>query len=205
MLREPDLTPLPKTLEWSVVNLGRGEKLTGVIAGRVRKFQCHHVGPKKVSKPCLSFATEGKLRCWCEERPASVRPIVYVPVFTAKERFVIRMSSVQGYLVERDLKPGMVALFERPDRAKRPTFAKRVTGESASQGWVVEVAKKANADILEFLCHVWQLHALTKYCGFTPRRSIAGASVVDLSEPDYAPRFSHTEQLLAERLDAEGE
>lgn len=205
MLREPDLTPLPKSLDWSILNLARGDKVTGVIAGRVRKFMCHHVKPGRVSKPCLTFATEGQVKCWCEERPASVRPIVYVPVFTREERVVIRMSAVQGWMVERDLKPGMVGVFERPDRVKRPVFGKRMHGEAASQKWMIEAAKLASVDILEYLCHVWQLHALTKFCGFTARRSLAGAAVADLSEPDYAPRFTHAEKLLAERPDAEGE
>lgn len=205
MLREPDLTPLPKTLDWSIVNLKRGEKCSGVLAGRIRKFQCHHVGKQRLSKPCLSFATDGKVKCWCEDRPASVRPVVYVPIRTREEQIVVRMSGVQGYKLGLVAEPGHLVEFWRTDRAKQPTYARRLMGVPATQSWVIEAAKHTSADILEYLCHVWQLHALTKFCGFTPRRSLSTASVVDLSEPDYAPRFSHAEKLQAERLDTEGE
>lgn len=188
MLREPDLTPLPKTLDWSCISLKRGETMLGVLCGRVRKFQCHTLKNGQ-SKPCLRYTTGGKLACWCESTNVSIRPIVYVPVVTREgEQFVIRMSAVQGWKVE-SIPAGSLVEFSRPDRAKRPTVAKRIMGPTACQEWVLKLKGKCDRDITEYLCHLWQLHALTKYCGFTAYRSIAAACTVDLSEPDYKPRF----------------
>lgn len=205
MLREPDLTPLPKELDWTCENPGRGEKFPGVIAGRARKFLCHAVGQKRVSKPCITYATDGKLRCWCDQRPAERRPVVYVPVYAEAGQLVVRLGAVQGYILERQTKPGMLVSFETGKGKTSPTKVKKVESVSAVGARLIESRRKCDIDILEYLCHLWQLHALTRYCGFTPHRSIAGASTVDLSEPDYAPRFSHAEKLLAERIDAEGE
>lgn len=205
MLREPDLTPTPPALDWSVWKPEKAEKIVGVIAGRVRKFRCHHVGPKRLSKPCVAFATDGKLECWCAERPAELRDVVYVPLYTRGEQMVIRVSEYAGYKLESDFKPGQMVEFTRPEKVKRPMQFKRPDAISKDQAWVVNKAKKCDADILEFLCHVWQLHDLTRFCGFTPRRSLRVATKADITEPDYSPRFAHTERQLTERLKREAE
>lgn len=198
MLHEPDLTPLPKSLDWECVSLGRGETLVGILCGRVRKFACHTLKNGQ-SKPCLKIATRGALPCWCEQTKGVTRNIVYVPIVTREgEQVVVRMSAVQGHKAEA-IKAGTLVEFTRPDRAKRPTFIKPMPTASQTQNWVMQVRKNTDADILEYLCHLWQLHALTKYCGFACRRSLQAATTIDLSEPEYMPRFTHTEKLLAEK------
>jgi len=198
MLREPDLTPLPKSLDWTTPHVAKGEKFFGLLAGKVRKFLCHPLKNGQ-TKPCLKYATSGELPCFCEQRVTNTRPIVYVPIFTRdNEQLVIRMSAVAGYEVEKH-EPGTLLHFERADKDKQPVKAKKVTGEAVLQAWVTRNKKNCNADITEYLCHLWQLHALTRWCGFKAYRSLAAASTVDLSEPDYVPRLTHVEKLASEK------
>lgn len=197
MLRESVLGPTPKALDWQCLSVKKGETVTGVLAGRIRNFRCHNV--RGQSKPCVTFATDGALKCWCSSRPSSVRTIGYAPIFTqAGERLVVILSAIAAWKI-RDAVPGQLLSFTRPDRAKQPITPRIVGGAAALAQWVRQLKDKCDCDILEYLCHLWQIHALTVHCGFAVRRSLAAASVVEVNDWPHAlrfPRIAQPNQLM---------
>lgn len=187
MLREVDLTPTPVTLDWTADTVERATSITGIVVGKVRKFRCHIYG--KITKPCVRFTSNDELPCVCEQRRMEIRTTGYLPIITKdKDRRVIVLSAVATAVAERCVQ-GSVYTFKRPKTVKSRIQISNVgSDEAQAAGWD-RLRPKKNQDITEFLCHLWQLHDLTKWCGFVPRRSLAADAVKEITEKPYEPRF----------------
>lgn len=189
MLREPDLSPVPKVLDWHCETVERGTSITGIVVGRIHKYRCHIHG--KISKPCPFFATDGKLPCPCEVRGWEMRDIGYLPIVTAdRERIVVVLSSMACEAAKELCKQGGIYRFRRPKTVKSRIRIERPE-EKEIPTVLSNMKPTRNQDILEYLCHVWQIHALTQFCGFTVRRPLSKETKHEITEPGYTPRFVH--------------
>lgn len=198
MFRQPDLTPVPPALDFRCESVERGGTFLGVVIGPLVKVRTHTFNGR--SKPCLNFATEGKLRCWCNERAVSIRDVGYLPVINRDgDRVVVILSALAAYSL-RSVKQDMLIRFSRPDKPKVRVQASTVTGIDAEQQWVKRARGLEPVEIWEYLCHVWQIHSLTKYLGFSVRRPLKVDANGPLDPHDAEPRYvSYTEKLLGEK------
>ena len=197
MFRRADLTPIPTALDFRCESVSRGTSFLGVVIGPLVPVVTHTL--KGHSKPCLHFATEGKLRCWCQERALERRPVAYLPVMNAdREKLVVILSAVAGYRI-REVKEGTLLRFTRPDKQKVRINVTAVTGAETGSQWVTLAQKTKGVDIMEYLCHLWQIHSLTKHLGYEVRRALKTDATVELDPNDSAPRYvSWIEKLASE-------
>lgn len=197
MFRRADLTPAPVALDFRCDSVARGSSFIGVKIGELIPVMTHTF--RGHSKPCLDFTTDGKLRCWCAERAIERRPVAYVPVKNKEgERVVVILSSQAG-LSMKSVTDGTVLRFTRPDRPKVRVKIGLVTGTDADQGWVKQAQKTKGVDIMEYLCHLWQIHSLTKYMGYDVRRPLKVDATGPLDPNDAEPRYvSWLEKLASE-------
>lgn len=197
MFRKADLTPVPTALDFRCESVARGTSLLGVVIGPMVPVMTHTF--RGHSKPCLDYTTEGKLRCWCAEKVMERRPVAYLPVRLAdQEKVVVILSAVAGHRV-RNVKDGDLLRFSRPDKPKVRIGVSLVTGTDADQLWVKQARKTAGVCIMEYLCHLWQIHSLTKHLGYEVRRALKTDAVAPLCPADAEPRYvSWLEKLASE-------
>lgn len=199
MFRQPDLTPFPKELDWTAETVEPGTTVSGVTCGPIFTAMTHTV-PPGISKPCCRYATDGQLACICDARPMSLRKVGYQPIIAKTgEKLVIVLSALAAYKTAK-WQQGTALNFTRPKKLKRGIIVTPIKGEESKQLWVKEALKVRDQDIAEFVHHLWQIHALTVWSGFTPRRSLRADATAPISTDPYEPRFtSHTEKLRNER------
>lgn len=203
MFRKADLTPIPSALDFRCESVARGTSFLGVVIGPMVPVVTHTF--RGHSKPCLEFATGGKLRCWCAEKVMERRPVAYLPVKNKDgEKLVVILSAVAGFRV-RSVKDGDVIRFTRPDKPKVRINCTAVTGTDAEGIWVKQAQKTKGVDIMEYLCHLWQIHSLTKFLGFEVRRALKTDAVVALDPNDAEPRYVSWLERVQSETDARGE
>lgn len=154
---------LPDHLKWRIIPLSAGAVLEGWLAGPVVPVACHWTGKRSV--PCRRLITDGKMRCWCEDKPASVRVIGYAPIIDkARDRYVVILSAAVAHKVER-IKAGSAVRLTRPKAVKRPLFVTQLPDDYLGSDQTKKMRAGAIHDICPYLLHVWQDQELTESFG----------------------------------------
>lgn len=200
MFRSPDLTPATVMQEMRCDTIDPGTNMLGVVVGPMVPVRTHTF--RKISKPCLAYATGGALRCWCSEHWTAPRDIAYIPVLNREMEYVVVLLAKTAAATIRNVQEGALLRFTRPDKAKSRIRITAVSGTDANQLWVREAQKIKGVQIMEFLCHMWQIHSLTRHLGFDVRQPnrVNPDPVRDPNATD-APPVSMVEKLLSERAD----
>lgn len=157
-------------LAWETVSIGKGESMTGCIAGKVVVTETHwiydHRSPKGRSVGCRSFLSAGKLACLCAIKPLGTRILGYCPLITTdRKRYVVTLSeSVAKKVV--DIKPGTAIKLARPQTGIRPLTVSLVPDTEVGGRFAAVMRAAACHDIHEYLLHLWQDQELTEHFGF---------------------------------------
>jgi hypothetical protein len=188
MLRDAEMTPVPIALDWRAETVARGTAITGIVVGKCRKFVTHVYGG--ITKPCLLNITDGALPCPCQTRGLELRVTGYLPIVTHERERVVVVMSTRPTNIMMKATQGSVYRFRRPATVKTAIIPAAVLGDDSKAAECHRMRPTKNQDISEFLCHLWQIHDLTKWCGFTPRRAIRTDAKAPITEKPYEPRFA---------------
>jgi hypothetical protein len=151
----------PPELRWRVVPVPAGESLKGWYCGPIRTVRVHW--KDGASRPCRSLLTDGRVRCYCEEEPHTLRTVGYVPLITReREQLVIVVSAT----VAQSMKLYAHATpleFSRSRRAKTPLRVKQCLAEElGTTATSLQLLNKPR-DIRPYLVHLWQDSALINH------------------------------------------
>lgn len=188
MLRDAEMTPVPPALDWRAETIERGTSITGIVVGRCRKFVTHVFG--KVTKPCLLNIGDFNLPCPCQTRGLELRVTGYLPIVTSERERVVLVLSTRPTNIMMKAKQGDVYKFRRPKAVKSAIVPAMALGEDSAAAECHRMRPTKNQDISEYLCHLWQIHALTAACGFTPRRALRTDAHKAITDKPYEPRFA---------------
>lgn len=181
MFPRPVVESLPENLRWECVRVDKGKWVEGFLAGSVEQVACHWSG--RASKPCHAFISGGKLPCHCQDKPASLRVVAYVPLITKdKEKIVVPAAPTVGYLMERKKLWSPVRLA-RPDRDKKPLVVIDRLPADLNEQVYNRLKHVTPHDISEYLLHLWQEPILNVFFGIDHRP----ASITPLMRPEPEP------------------
>lgn len=180
MFPKPVLVPLPPNLCWECVTIKQEESVEGVLAGETVCVACHWDG--RSSKPCRRFISEGKIPCHCDEKPASLRVVCYVPIITPKsEKIVVPAAATVGNRLE-GIAPGTPIRLARPALKKKPLTVIKLASHDVGDGFYKRMRYACTHDIHEYLLHLWQDPILCVHFGVEHRP----ASITPLMRPEIA-------------------
>lgn len=183
MFPKPVLAPLPPELCWECVKVKKDEHIDGVLAGRVYDVACHWDG--RSSKPCRRFMSDGKIPCHCDEKPASLRVLGYVPLITkAREKIVVPVAASVVHRLEQ-IKPGTPIRLARPGRDKKPLSVIILRELDLGETFCKQMKHACCHDIAEYLLHLWQDPILCVHFGVQHRP----ACVTPLLRPEPEPNL----------------
>lgn len=174
---------VPNHLKWHCETIEGGCDVTGLIAGPIKPVRTHWNGEKTL--PCLFAMTHGKLFCACTVRPMSGTTTGYTPIITrANDRIVVPASALVGYELQK-LNPGKLVKLYRPKKRCAALRIELPTSDEQEQAWVRRMRPGCIHDIEEYLCHLWQIKALTEFFGFEYRPAVGRTGeVIDRSRGD---------------------
>jgi hypothetical protein len=163
-----NLGDLPINLRWHCPQVTPTTGYRGVLAGPVVFVPTHYSG---ATVPCCRIATEGAVPCWCDDAPADVRRSAYIPIVTSHhDRFVALVSGAVGDIVE-GWEIGTTVGVSHPGISRRPIVVEKLNGNTLARPQRDKMLQGAPHDISEYLCHMWQIRALTMHYGFRFRPS----------------------------------
>lgn len=161
MFPDAPLEPLEPGLRWRCVKLEPGTTLRGFLCGKMKPVECHWVNES--SKPCRLKITSGRLTCYCQTEPHSLRTIAYVPIETREREQLVVIVPKTTAMTVKTFGQGDVLEFMRGKRDKSPTRVRTVLPEEMGIQRHQVIAKEAPRDISKYLLHLWGDLALQKF------------------------------------------
>jgi len=151
-----------KELHWRTHKIAPGETLSCVAIGPPVCPVCHFLGKRTV--PCLRAISEDALPCACDDTAIAKRRVAYLPLISNEgERIVVVVSNNVAYKL--GTLPHRTSL--RITRTRTPCAPLVVVraNDFSTAGRAIAVADKMPPqDIREYLLHLWNIDALTRWC-----------------------------------------
>ncbi|MBV9771901.1 MAG: hypothetical protein JOZ32_20180 [Bryobacterales bacterium] len=143
------------------MKLEPGTTLRGLLCGKMKPLECHWVNES--SKPCRSKITGGRLTCYCQQEPHSLRTIGYVPIETRdREQLVVIVPKTTALTIKTFVQ-GDALEFMRGKRDKSPTRVRTILPEEIGAQRHKVVAAEQPREISRYLLHLWGDLALQKH------------------------------------------